>query len=220
MGTSESSSEDDDEPPTEEAVKSARQLVVFNANQELGTDTETATALLQALVKTKFKFRTANGTEKTCGVDFIKQNITRTAKVRTKNRNKSSGKKSIPGHMSAQERDPDVLEIGLTNEECQMLKEPENPTTGPNGRSKDRRKGSKKEKVIPPKVADDGKRPEKKRKRINSSRTTGIKFYHEHNTEEARVARLDWASHQLLVHGLSRTPQGQRPPTAGPQEIN
>ena len=73
--------------------------------------------------------------------------------------------------------------------------------------------------MITPKVADDGRRLEKKRKRNSSPRTTWIKFYHENNTEEAKVARTDRASHQLLVHGLSRTPQGRRPPTAGPQEI-
>ena len=101
MGTSESSSEDEDEPPHKEAAKTARKLVVFNATQQLIEDPETTTAFLQALAKTKFQFKTAKGTLKTCGEDFLTLEIPREARVkRLKTKNKGTGKKSIPGHIN------------------------------------------------------------------------------------------------------------------------
>ena len=80
--TSDSPSEDD-EPPNVEAVKTARKLVVFNSTQQLIEDTGTATALLQALAKFRFQFKTAEGITKTCGEDFLIIDIPKDAKVKS-----------------------------------------------------------------------------------------------------------------------------------------
>ena len=215
MGTSESSSEDDDEPPNEEAAKTARKLVVFNATQQLVEDPETATAFLQALAKSRFQFKTAKGIQKTCGEDFFNLEIPRDAKVkRFRAKNKGTGKKSTPGHISAQERDLDVLELGITKEESEMLKDPENTAAGPSGQAGERGRSRKKERVEAPQKSEESK----KRKRKNSPRYKWIKFYHEENTQAAKEAKAERTSHQLLVHGLPRAPKGLRPPMAGPQE--
>ena len=124
MGTSDSSSEED-EPPTVEATKKARELVVYYANKQLVEDPDTTTALIQALAKSGFEFITAKGTKKTCGVDFLNVEIPRDAKVKkSRAKKKGTGKKSGSGHNSAQERDPEVLELKIGDNE--MFKEPEN----------------------------------------------------------------------------------------------
>ena len=209
MGTSDSSSEDD-EPPNEEAAKTARKLVVFNATQQLVEDPGTATALLQALAKFRFQFKTAKGIKKTCGEDFFNLDIPKDAKVKSfRAKKKGTGKKLAPGHISAQERDPDVLVLEITNEESEMLKEPDNTTAGPSGK---RGRSKEKEKVEAPQKSDGGK----KRKRKNSPRYRWIKFYHEENTQAAKEAKEDRTSHQLLVHGLPKASLG--PTQAGSQE--
>ena len=48
---------------------------------------------------------------------------------------KGTGKNSTPGHISAQERDPDVLELDITNEDSEMLREPEIATAGPSSQA-------------------------------------------------------------------------------------
>ena len=58
----------------------------------------------------------------------------------------------------------------------------------------------------------------KKKKRKSSPKYKRIKFFHDENTDEAREAKKERTSHQLLVLGLPRAPLDPTPPTAGPQE--
>ena len=150
---------DDDEPPNVETVKTARKLVVFNSTQQLFEDTGVSTALLQALAKSRFKFKTAEGITKTCGEDFLDIDIPKDAKVRSiRAKKKGTGKKSAPGHISAQERDPEVLVLEISDEENEILKDPaasrDENTAGPSGLTEDKIRGRKKENekvVAPPK---------------------------------------------------------------------
>ena len=184
------SSSEDDEPPNVEAVKTARKLVVFNSTQQLIEDTGTATALLQALAKFRFQFKTAEGITKTCGEDFLDMDIPKDAKVKSiRAKQKGTGKKSAPGHISAQERDPDVLVLEISDEESEMLKEPavsrDNNTAGPSGQKKEGERGRRKEKVEAPQRSDGSKKP----KRKCSPRYRWIKFYHEENTKAIKEAK-------------------------------
>ena len=218
MGSSESTSEEDEAPPTVEATRIARQLVVFEANQTINSDLETAVALFQSLVKSKHKFKKADGTEMTCGVDYLNVNISKDAKVRIKNKQKKkgSGKKSTPGHIIDQDREADVLEIDINNEDKQMVADPPaGPSGGAGGRGRDK---SKKHVTSQKKQGDGIKKPDTKRKRDSSKKDNGLKFFHELNTDEDKIAKTDWVAHQLLVLGLSKT-HGKRPPPGGPQEI-
>ena len=219
MGSSETSSEDDEEdPPTEEVAKTARQLVVFNATHTFNSDLETAMALFQSLAKSKYNFKTADGTKKTCGIDFLNLIISKDAKVKIKNKQKrkGTGKKSPPGHIIAQEPDTDVLEIEISNDDKQLVKN-HDPPAGSSDQAGERGRDRRKKIAIPHKVlGDGGKKKETKRKRESSKRDKCLKFYHEKHTDEDDIARSDWPSHQLLVLGLSKT-HGKRPPPGGPQ---
>ena len=173
-----------------EAVKTARKLVVFNSTQQLIEDTGTATALLQALAKFRFQFKTAEGITKTCGEDFLNIDIPKDAKVKSiRAKQKGTGKKSAPGHISAQERDPDVLVLEISDEESEMLKEPtvsrDNNTAGPSGQTEEGERGRRKEKVEAPQRSDGSKKP----KRKSSPRYRWIKFYHEENTKAIKEAK-------------------------------
>ena len=133
---------------------------------------------------------------------------------RFKAKKKGTGKKSVPGHISAQERGPEVLELDITKEDNEMLKEPEKTTAGPSGQAVEKERGRRKKKEsVPAPQKPDGNR---KRSRRSSPRYKWIKFYHEENTKAAREAKGDRTSHQLLVHGLPKTFLG--PTQAGPQE--
>ena len=202
-----------------EAVKTARKLVVFNTTQQLVEDTGTATALLQALAKFRFQFKTAEGITKTCGEDFLNIDIPKDAKVKSiRAKQKGTGKKSAPGHISAQERDPEVLVLEISDEESEMLKEPavsrDKNTAGPSGLTEDKIRGRKKEKekVAAPQRSDGSEKP----KRKSSPRYQWIKFYHAENTKAFKQAKELRASDQLLVHGLPKSFLG--PTQAGPQE--
>ena len=70
MADSSDSSSEDEDLPNDKTVKTARKLVVFNSTQQLMEDAGTTTALLQALAKFRFKFKTPEGVTKTCGEDF------------------------------------------------------------------------------------------------------------------------------------------------------
>ena len=88
--------------------------------------------------KFKFKFNTPEGVTKTCGEDFLDIDIPKDAKVKSaKTKGKGTGKKSNPGHNSAQERDQDILVLEISNEESEMLGEPtpknEKNSGGPRG---------------------------------------------------------------------------------------
>ena len=210
---------EDDEPPNVETVKTARNLVVFNSTQQLFENTGTTTALLQALAKFRFKFETPEGITKTCGEDFLDIDIPKEAKVRSiRAKKKGTGKKSTPGHISAQERDPEVLVLEISDEESEMLKDPavsrDENTAGPSGLIEDKIRGRKKlkEKVVAPQRFDGSENP----KRKSSPRHQWIKFYHAENTKAFKQAKELRASHQLLVHGLPKTFLG--PTQAGPQE--
>ena len=198
VGTSDSSSEED-EPPTEEATKRVRELVVYNATKQMVEDPETATAFLQALAKFRFEFQKAKGIKKICGEGFFNVEIPKEAIVKKfKAKKKGTGKKSAPGHISAQERDPEVLELEITKEDNEMLKEPEKATAGPSGQAGEKERGRRKEKVQAPQKSDGNK----KRKRRSSPRYRWIKFYHDENTRAAKEAKEDRTSHQLLVHSV------------------
>ena len=184
---------DDDEHPNVEAVKTARNLVVFNSTQQLFEDTGVSTALLQALAKSRFKFKTAEGITKTCGEDFLDIDIPKDAKVRSiRAKKKGTGKKSAPGHISAQERDPEVLVLEISDEENEILKDPaasrDENTAGPSGLTEDKIRGRKKENekvVAPPQRSDGSERP----KRRSSPRYQWIKFYHSENTKAFKQAK-------------------------------
>ena len=217
IGSTESSTEDDDEPPTDETAKAARQLLMFNATQFLSADLETTVAFFQSLAKSKHSFKAADGTKRTCGVDFLNLNITKDAKVKIKNKRKrkGTGKKSSPGNINAQERDPDILEIGVSNEDKQLVKSTD-PPAGPKEKAGERGRIREKKNATPQKeLGDGGKKRETKRKRESSKKDKWLKFFHDKHTEEDDIARTDWASHQLLVLGLSKT-HGKRPPPRGP----
>ena len=80
VGASDSSSEDDDEPPTVEATDEARKEVAFNFFKEFVEDPLTATALVQALRKSKFAFPVGQGITMKCGEDFIKAEVSKRLK--------------------------------------------------------------------------------------------------------------------------------------------
>ena len=174
-----------------ETVKTARKLVVFNSTQQLFEDTGVSTALLQA--KSRFKFKTAEGITKTCGEDFLDIDIPKDAKVRSiRAKKKGTGKKSAPGHISAQERDPEVLVLEISDEENEILKEPaasrDENTAGPSELTEDKIRGRKKEKekVVAPTQRSDGS---KRTKRRSSPRYQWIKFYHSENTKAFKQAK-------------------------------
>jgi hypothetical protein len=188
--------------------------LVFNATTQLAKDPETAAALVQALAKSKFEFKTANGDVKTCGVDILNQTITKATRLRVKNTTQKAGKQTPTGQISAQERDQDVLVVNLTNEEeSQVLDYAPEQTDAVKAKNK------KKEVKITPKPTGGGKSAENTRKRKPRTGNTELKFYYDSNSEQTKMASSDWSSHQLLVHGLSSHISGQRPPTAGPQEV-
>ena len=201
VGMSDSSS-GDDEPPTEEATKTARELVVYYANKQLVEDPDTTTALIQALAKSGFEFKTAKGTKKTCGVDFLNVEIPRDAKVKkSRAKKKGTGKKSGPGHNSAQERDPEVLELKIGDNE--MFKEPENAAAADaraSGQAVTKKRGRSREKTHPPQKHE-GHRTRKIR---SSSSYHWIKFFHDEYTRAAKEAKEERSSYQLLVHGLPK----------------
>ena len=180
VGTSDSSSEDE-EPPAEEATKRAREIVVYNVNKIMVEDPETATAFLQALAKFKFEFHTAKGIKKTCGEDYFNVEIPREAKVKKpKTKQKGTGKNPAPGHISAQEQDPEVLEIDITNEENESLNAETKTTAGLRGRAGEREKerGRKKTKETAP-LKSDGKQ---KRKSRENHKHRWIKFFYAEGT--------------------------------------
>ena len=218
MGTSDSSSEDEAEPTQEVAAK-IRKLVVFEATESLVGNTETATAFLQALIREKFQFKTANGETKICGEDFLNLVIPRAVKVKkpkkSKTKNKGTGKRSVPGNITAQEPDLDVLQLDISKEENDSFQEPFNPPkAGPSDQAKDRgrskgpdkstnkssnkssNKGS--DRAEPPKHKGETKR----RKSSPSPVYQRIKFFHGSDTEQGREAKMDRPSRQLLVKGL------------------
>ena len=221
VADSDSSSEDEN-PPNVETVNTARKLVVFNINQQLMDDAGTSTALLQALAKFRFKFNTPEGVTKTCGEDFLNIDIPKDARVKSaKTKRKGTGKKSNPGHNSAQERDQDILVLEISNEESEMLGEPtaknEKNSAGPSQIEKEDRdrkeeKGKRKEQEEAPKRSDENKTP----KRKNSQKYQWINFYHEESSRAFKEAKEFRASHQLLVHGLPKTLVA--PTKAGTQE--
>ena len=93
------------------------------------------------------------------------------------------------------------------------------PPAGPGDQAGERGRDRRKKNTIPHKESGDGgKKKETKRKRESSKKDKWLKFYHEKQSEEDDIAKSDWASHQLLVLGLSRT-HGKRPSPGGPQEI-
>ena len=185
-------------------------------------DAGTSTALLQALAKFRFKFNTPEGVTKTCGEDFLNIDIPKDARVKSaKTKRKGTGKKSNPGHNSAQERDQDILVLEISNEESEMLGEPtaknEKNSAGPSQIEKEDRdrkeeKGKRKEQEEAPKRSDENKTP----KRKNSQKYQWINFYHEESSRAFKEAKEFRASHQLLVHGLPKTLVA--PTKAGTQE--
>ena len=206
---SDSPSEDESHPNTE-TVNAARKLVVFNINQQLMENAGTSTALLQALKKSKFKFNTPEGITKTCGVDFMDIDIPKEARIKsTKTKGKGTGKNSHPGHNSAQERDQDILELEISNEDSEMLGDPlpinpKNPACPSRSEKEERDKGDvKSRKKVQDETArrsDENKTP----KRNSGHKHQWINFYHEEGSKAFKDAKEFRASFQLLVHGLPK----------------
>ena len=104
-GASESSEEEDaEDQPHKEEIDAAREQVAFQLVKEIMANPETATAMVQALMSTKFEIPTDNGTSRRCGVDFIKIEVPKNARVKRfrlkKEKGKGKGKKST-GHDNA-----------------------------------------------------------------------------------------------------------------------
>ena len=138
--------------------------------------------MIQALRKSKFAFPVGQGITKRCGDDFIKTEVSKTAKVRKlRNKGKGVGKKSniawgTPGHDSAQvqevddtgdaAQDSEVLEIDISKSETEILyvENYNKPKAGPSGQrgEKERERGRRREKG---KEREEGER-ERERKRI------------------------------------------------------
>ena len=194
VADSDSPSEDEN-TPNAKTVNAARKLVVFNINQQLMDDAGNSTALLQALAKFRFKFNTPEGVTKTCGEDFLNIDIPKDARVKSaRTKRKGTGKKSTPGHNSAQERDQDVLVLEISNEESEMLSEPaannDKNSAGPSQTEKEDRnrmkeKGKRKEQAEAPKRSDENNPP----KRKSSRRYQWINFYHEESSRAFKEAK-------------------------------
>ena len=190
-------------------------MVVYNLNKILVEDPKAATALVQALAKSKFEFHVGRGITKKCGEDYFNVEIPKEAKVKKhRGKEKGIGKKSAPGHNSAQDQDPDILDLEITKEDNEILNETDKPTAGPSNQAGEKKgdRGRKKEKEIVP-VKTDGK---PKRKRRSSPKHRWIKFFHAAGTPDAEKAKEDRRSHQLQVHGLPS--EFLEPTPAGPQE--
>ena len=221
-GASDSSSSEDDEPPTEEAVDEARKKVAFEFFKEFVADHRTATALIQALRKSKFAFPVDQGVTKKCGEDFIKTEIPKTAKVRKlriedkgkgvgKNSNKKKNKdRGVAGHESAQDQtagelrdttqEQDVLDIEISKAETEKLYADNNNKfkAGPSGQRRERsgERGRKKEDGKVEKGTDkSGGKPDRKRR--SSPKQGRIKFFQEKGTPNAKLAEQKNIDHQL-----------------------
>ena len=186
----------------------------------------TATALIQALRKSKFTFPVGQGVTKKCGDDFIKAEVSKTAKVRKlriRNKGKGVGKKSnitqgAPGHNSAQvqevddtrdaAQDSDVLDVDISKSETEILyvENHNKSKAGPSGQrgekeeERGRRKEKGKEREREKESDNSGEKP--KRKSRNSPKQGWIKFFHDKGTPNAKIAEQENSAHQLLVHGL------------------
>ena len=212
-GASDSSSSEDDEPPTEEAVDEARKKVAFEFFKEFVADHRTATALIQALRKSKFAFPVGQGVTKKCGEDFITTEIPKTAKVRKlriKGKGKGVGKKSnkdrgTARHDSAQDQkagemrdaaqEQDVLDGEISKAETENLYADNNNKSkaGPSGqrREKNEERGCKKEKVEKVEKGTDKTNGKPDRKRRSSPKQGRINFFQEKGTPNAKLAEQE-----------------------------
>ena len=171
-------------------------------------------------------FPVGQGVTKKCGDDFIKAEVSKTAKVRKlriRNKGKGVGKKSnitqgAPGHNSAQvqevddtrdaAQDSDVLDVDISKSETEILyvENHNKSKAGPSGQrgekeeERGRRKEKGKEREREKELDNSGEKP--KTKSRNSPKQGWIKFFHDKGTPNAKNAEQENSAHQLLVHWL------------------
>ena len=199
--------------PTVEAIEKARKQITFNFFKEVVEDPLTATALIQAIRKSKFAFPVGQGVTKKCGDDFIKAEVSKTAKVRRlkiRNKGKGVGKKSnkdrgTARHDSAQDQkagemrdaaqEQDVLDGEISKAETENLYADNNNKSkaGPSGqrREKNEERGCKKEKVEKVEKGTDKTNGKPDRKRRSSPKQGRINFFQEKGTPNAKLAEQE-----------------------------
>ena len=216
-------SSEEEEPPPKEVVEAAREMVTYRLVRELSANPDSATAMLQVLQKIKLNFPTDNGETKSCGIDFMKIDIPKNAKVRRKkDKGKGNGKKStnhtdkpvksggnkkeVNKPKEEQNVGQDILELGLGpdtdifSEQADKETDKVEPTMSKN-KNKNYTKipseenPQKKQETKAP----EGKKLTDKQKSPDKQKTS---FFPPPNSGKAKCAKKEDHERQLNVHGL------------------